>query len=212
MKKITNIIDVPLFLDGISVAIFDLDDTLYSEKEYVRSGFNAVAKQISCVDNMAEKLWCVFENGGSAIDEVLKSEGIYSEERKVECLKIYRLHTPEINLYEGVRDMLLGLKNNGIRLAMITDGRAEGQRAKIKALRLHELFDKIIITDELGGVQYRKPNEKSFVMMQKHFSVGFNEMSYVGDNLKKDFIAPQKLGMRVIFFINPDGLYTYKNG
>ena len=44
MITITNILDVEKHLDAIDTVIFDLDDTLYSEKDYVRSGFNAVAE------------------------------------------------------------------------------------------------------------------------------------------------------------------------
>ena len=41
MLTITNILEVEQHLDGIVGVIFDLDDTLYSEKQYVRSGYKA---------------------------------------------------------------------------------------------------------------------------------------------------------------------------
>ena len=44
MVIITNILEIEQHLDGITSVIFDLDDTLYSEKQYVRSGYKAVAK------------------------------------------------------------------------------------------------------------------------------------------------------------------------
>lgn len=47
--------------------------------------------------------------------------------------------------------MLERLKQN-YKLGLITDGRPEGQKAKIKALRLGKYFDEIIITDELVGL------------------------------------------------------------
>ena len=93
-------------------------------------------------------------------------------------------------------------------MGVITDGRSEGQRAKIKALGLDELVDHIIITDELGGVEYRKPNKTAFVKMQELLDVPFEEMCYIGDNIKKDFVAPNMLGMRSIWFRNMDGLYS----
>lgn len=99
---------------------------------------------------------------------------------------------------------------------MITDGRPNGQRAKIKALGIGDLFDKIIITDELGGIEYRKPSPVAFELMQKELSIDtlnpipFNKMCYVGDNIHKDFIAPVQLGMQTFFFNNPDGLYYSK--
>ena len=74
-------------------------------------------------------------------------------------------------------------------------------------LGLEKLVDRIIITDELGGPKYRKSCEKAHVMMQEYMGVAYQEMCYVGDNIKKDFIAPEKLGMRSIWFRNTDGLY-----
>ncbi len=208
MIEITNITDVMQHLDGLKAIIFDLDDTLYGEKEYVRSGYHAVAKLLPQVEDAERKLWMAFENKKSAIDEVLISEGIYTEELKKQCLETYRYHQPDIHFYAGVVDMLMELRKRGYLLGIITDGRPEGQRAKIKALDMEKYIDHIIVTDELGGIQYRKPNEKAFVLMKERIGVEYAEMCYVGDNTKKDFVAPEKLGMKSIRFRNADGLYS----
>ena len=207
MIKIQKITDVMQYLDGLKAVVFDLDDTLYGEKEYVLSGYHNVALILPQVKKADEKLYKAFENKKSAIDEVLMSENIYTEELKQKCLETYRNHKPDIHLYNGVSDMLFDLKINGYSLGLITDGRPEGQRAKIEALGIEKYFDKIIITDELGGAQYRKPCEKAFVEMKNHFGVEYSEICYVGDNIKKDFVAPQKLGMRSIHFCNTNGIY-----
>ncbi len=44
MIQINKITEVQNYLDGLEAVIFDLDDTLYGEKEYVRSGYREVAK------------------------------------------------------------------------------------------------------------------------------------------------------------------------
>lgn len=62
--------------------------------------------------------------------------------------------------------MIQKLKNKGIKVGIITDGRPGGQRKKLKALGLDEMIDDIIVTDELGGIQFRKPNDISFRIMQ----------------------------------------------
>lgn len=56
------------------------------------------------------------------------------------------------------------------------------------------------MTDELDGVEYRKPNEKASELIKERFGVEFSEMCYVGDNISKDFIAP-------LWFRNTEGLY-----
>ncbi len=209
MVEIHKITDVMLHLDGIKAVVFDLDDTLYSEKEYVRSGYRAVAAMLPQVEGADAKLWKAFENRKSAIDELLADEGIFTEDLKRKCLEVYRYHQPDIHLYEGVVKMLTDLRKQGFAIGVITDGRPEGQRAKIKALDLESYVDHIIVTDELGGIEYRKPNEKAFVQMKVRFGVEYVEMCYAGDNTRKDFIAPEILGMKSIWFINKDGLYSH---
>lgn len=191
----------------VQAVVFDLDDTLYSEKDYVRSGYQQVAAAIPQVENAEEKLWDAFRNGKPAIDYVLQQENIISGKIKQECLHAYRHQEPVIHLYEGVRELLVHLRQSGVKIGIITDGRPEGQRAKIWALGLEELADSILITDELGGAQFRKPNDISFRIMQMRLDVPFEAMVYVGDNASKDFQAPQMLGMQWVHFRNADGLY-----
>lgn len=210
MIELTSITEIKKYLQGLKAVIFDLDDTLYSEKEYVRSGYHAIANTITQVEQMEEKLWKAFEQKKSAIDEVLVSEGIYTEELKQKCLSVYRFHQPNIHLYKGVKEILCQLRVDGYKLGVITDGRAEGQRAKIRALGLEELVDHIIVTDELGGVEYRKPNKTAFEKMQKLLDVPFAEMCYIGDNIKKDFVAPDILGMKTFLINNYNGIYTIR--
>lgn len=208
MIEIQKVKDVMQHLDGLKAVIFDLDDTLYSEKEYVKSGYAAVAKVLPYVKDAEAKLWKAFEEKKFAIDDVLRSENIYSEELKQKCLEVYRFHQPSIHLYDEAMEILTQLRKKGFQIGIITDGRPEGQRAKIQALNLLQFVDHIIVTDELGGIEFRKPNEKAFVLMKERLNIEYAEMCYIGDNICKDFIAPQKLGIRSIWFCNKDGIYN----
>lgn len=185
--------------------VFDLDDTLYAEREYVFSGFTAVANYLGNTE-YADKLRNYFEAGKLPLDELLSE--IKRQDKKAECLTIYREHSPKISLFQGIPDLLKALRVANIRIGIITDGRAIGQRAKINALGLPALVDDIIITDELGGVKFRKPNSISFRIMQTKWQIPFEEMIYIGDNPEKDFNAPRQLGMHTMFFNNKDGLYN----
>lgn len=209
--------NVSLEITGV---IFDLDDTLYSEKQYVKSGYRAVAqflekfmegKKEACADahytaqKAQEKLWAYFLDGKNAIDELLNELGLL--QKKAECLDVYRNHMPDISLYEGAADLIKKLKARGIKTGIITDGRVNGQKNKIEALGLGRLVDDIIITDELGGEQFRKPNDIAFRIMQCRWRLPFAEIAYIGDNMAKDFQAPRQLGMISIYFRNMEGLY-----
>ena len=189
----------------IKGVIFDLDDTLYSEKDYVRSGYKAVSSYLG--GGYEEKLWRFFEKGKPAIDELLKELG--KEDKKDEVLEVYRSHMPNIHLYKGVQELVKKLMSKGTRVGIITDGRPEGQRNKIKALGLH--VDDIVITDELGGIQFRKPCDIAFRILQTRWRLNPSEIVYVGDNPQKDFQAPRQLGMKSIWFNNSDGLYQISN-
>lgn len=196
----------------VGAVIFDLDDTLYAEKEYVRSGYRQVAKLLPQIRNAEEKLWSAFEQGEPAIDTVLQDARLWNEDLKAKCLEAYRQQEPEIHLYDGVKQMLAQLRKCGVKLGIITDGRPEGQRKKLAALGLYGLVDHVVITDELGGSAFRKPCDIAFRIMQTHFNVPYESMVYVGDNPAKDFHAPKALGMRWIYFENRDGLYSHGTG
>ena len=196
---------------NVKAVIFDLDDTLYSEKDYVRSGFHAVAEMFPQIPNFYEKLWIAFTKGENAFDVVLKDAGIFTEELLEKCLYKYRSHKPNIKLYEGSIKLLEQIHALGIKIGIITDGRPDGQRNKIEVLGLDKIVDSIIITDELGSPSFRKPNDISFRIMQRRFSIPFRNMLYIGDNPLKDFIAPRQLGMQAIYFENKDGIYSQKS-
>lgn len=198
--------EITQLIEGV---IFDLDDTLYSEKQYIRSGYTKVAEYLGRSE-ATEKLWGYFESGKPAIDCYL--EDIGENDKKEGCLTIYRNQMPDIQLYEGVRKMLYNLREKGIKIGIITDGRPEGQKNKLSALDLDSLVDDIIITDELGGVQFRKPNDISFRIMQNRWRIPFENMIYVADNPLKDFQAPHQLGMQTLYFKNMDGLYSVDVG
>ena len=164
------------------------------------------------IENAEEKLWSAFEQGKPAIDAVLQEAGLWDEELKARCLEVYRQQEPDIHLYNGVKQMLTRLRECGVKTGIITDGRPDGQRKKLEALGLYDLVDSILITDELGGIQFRKPCDIPFRIMQTRFNVPYESMVYVGDNPAKDFHAPRTLGMQWIYFENQDGLYSCATG
>ena len=186
----------------IKGVIFDLDDTLYSEKEYVKSGYKAVSDYLG--GGYEAKLWSFFQAGKPAIDELLKELGRQNE--KAEALEAYRSHKPDIHPYPGVIEMIEELKSKCIKVGIITDGRPEGQRNKLEALGLD--VDDVIITDELGGIQFRKPCDIAFRILMTRWRLNPADIIYVGDNSAKDFQASQQLGMRSLWFRNTEGIYS----
>ena len=68
-------------------------------------------------------------------------------------------------------------------------------------------MDDVIVTDELGGIAFRKPCDIAFRIMQCKWGIPFEQLVYVGDNAAKDFLAPRCLGMYTVWFKNADGVH-----
>ena len=198
----------------IKAVVFDLDDTLISEKEYVLSGFKVVSKEIAKqykLDNkeVLKKMNELFnESSKNVFNRVLDFYNIqYWNNEILYLINIYRNHEPDINFFDDVIPTIKELKKNGIKIGMITDGYKETQLRKIEALKCRELFDEIIITDELGR-EFWKPNEKSYLIMAERLGIKLNEMVYVGDNEEKDFIGANKLGIYTSCIKRKNGIYN----
>ena len=174
------------------VVCFDLDDTLYKEIDFVESGFRLIVESEKRPD-LLPKMMGWRERGEDVFFNLNKAIG--KETSKSEYLKIYRFHIPKITLSEGVEETLNQLKGREVILGLITDGRSETQRNKIKALGLDRWFDNdnVIISEEFGS---EKTDERNFRYYLNKYPGA--EYTYVGDNPKKDFIAPNQLGWGTI--------------
>lgn len=191
-------------MDLIRGAVFDLDDTLYFESMYVRSGFGFVAHTIGDERDTSEAILCFllhnFESGirGNSFDRMLLQFPSIAARRSLEdIVQLYRTHAPAIQFMDGVEELLAELTGNGIRLAMITDGPAASQAKKILALGAGKYFDLVFMTDELG-LEFRKPHPRAFEQVMARWCFKPEELVYIGDNPKKDFAAPRALGWRTM--------------
>ncbi len=177
----------------IKAVVFDLDDTLFPEIEYVKSGFRAISNYYND-KNLYDKLYGLF-NADKL--NVYQRAGFTKEECN-KCIEIYRSHMPKLSLDNEVAGVLLELRNRGYLLGIITDGRPEGQWNKIRALGLDRIMNCIIITDEIFGIDFRKPSPKAFELIKEKLNVEFDEMVYVGDNPAKDFYVGSIYPIRTV--------------
>ncbi|MGH7031711.1 MAG: HAD family hydrolase [Stellaceae bacterium] len=106
------------------------------------------------------------------------------------------LHEAELRLFPGAHETLRRLKEQGVRLALITNGAAEPQRAKVIRFALAERFDHIQIEGEHG---FGKPEERAYTHAMTALGVGPGETWMVGDNLEWEIAAPQRLGIYAIW-------------
>lgn len=189
--------------------IFDLDDLLYKEFDFVRSGFWAIAKLVT--KDQPKKLFRLMmaqyflgnEVLNWLINDYLEGE---SEFTLNSLLAFYRNHRPDITLGANVQEILSRLKENGNPMGVITDGRSVTQRNKIEALNLKTWMDVFSISEELG---YEKPSKEPYLFFMEKFDV--SNFVYIADNYNKDFIAPNQLGWRTIALVdNGLNIHTMK--
>lgn len=170
--------------------VLDLDDTLYSEIDFLYSGYKYIALKLDAKHGNAlfNKMINLYHNSENAFRYIAEK---YQIELSV-LLEWYRYHIPEINLFPYVKETLNRLSEN-YKFAIITDGRSITQRNKLKALKIEHFFDAIIISEEIGS---EKPSLRNFMLVQE--ALKCENYIYVGDNLKKDFVSPNKLGWKTI--------------
>lgn len=162
------------------VVAFDLDDTLYHEMEYVRSAYRAIARKYGA------HLLPLMTKASTPAD-AFASTGV---DIKL-LLDIYRNHYPDIQLPMASLYTLSLLRNRGVTLALITDGREGTQSRKITALGLDKMIDEdlIYISEKFG--------EKKLTggAMRKIMNKCPDDIYvYVGDNPEKDFVRGNELG------------------
>ncbi len=184
--------------------IFDLDDTLYRERDFLMGGFKKVAcyvarhyqKPVASVYRCLLKIYSVYgrDNTFGRLLECFQLGGLCEVASLVD---MYRAHAPKICLFEDAKYILDRLGKMKSSLGMITDGLDVVQKSKVTALGIEPYFSKIIYTHELGVACY-KPNPVSYRLMAADLKCDYKDMVYVGDNPHKDFVSAKKLGMRTV--------------
>ena len=202
-------------INELKAVIFDLDDTLYPEKEFVVGGFQAVTKYLAKRYKLKQsKIFDIlksdFEKGIRRKNFNLLFEKLNLPEKELkEIITVYRNHKPKIKLYPDAKKILKYLsKNKKIKFGVISDGPIKMQRNKITALGIKNYF-KVVTLSDRWGTKYRKPHKKSFKITIKKLKVKPREVIYVADNLQKDFIGAKKLGILTIRIKRKKGIYSH---
>ena len=173
--------------------VFDLDDTLYPEYSFLISGYRQIALFLEryVSENIFDRMLSIYQTGGNVFQWISEKYAYLNpEEISIQhLLTIYRLHMPDITMYEDAKRFLELIRQNGLSAGLITDGRSKTQRNKLYALGLSDYFDEVVISEEFGT---EKPDERNYAHFEKKYPD--RVFYYFGDNIKKDFISPIKRG------------------
>lgn len=196
-------------LTMIKLVVFDLDDTLYLEIDYVYSGFSAVANYLHSMTNIESDDILNF------MKEAFRQDSSFVFDRTLRHFKLqhldvqnliahYRHHQPKISIQTTTFQLLSELRQK-VKLAIVSDGYLIVQKNKIASLDLSTLFDSIVLTDQWGQ-DFWKPHRKAFDYLMESFNLKSEEILYVGDNPSKDFIFGKTVGIYTVQLLS-NGVY-----
>lgn len=198
---------------------FDLDNTLwdfdYNSKivlgyifdkfELQKKGVPSKKKFIHCYKKINGELWFQYREG------ILTKE-ILRFQRFLKTLKIfnindqllskqigsfYVLNSPcQTKLMEGAKDVLFNLSLH-YNLHIITNGFKEVQYIKLKKSGIHNFFDKIIVSEDVGVL---KPNKKIFKYALDICCAKIDNCLMIGDDIISDIQGARSFGIDQVFF------------
>lgn len=190
-----------------SIVIFDLDDTLYKEIDFLKSAYHEIAFIVAergGVGDIYEQMLSLYIEKQDVFQYV--EEKTKGQINKEELLRLYRCHVPNICLNGDTKKCLNMLHDSGILLGIITDGRSLTQRNKIRALGLEQwiLDENILISEEFG---FEKPSQENFLYFERKYPN--MRYFYVGNSPIKDFKGANELGWTTICLLNSgDEIHT----
>ena len=152
----------------LKAVAFDLDDTIYSHKEFEYSAFSKISEIVKKhygFDNdlFYQNLVTLFKNGEKikTFDKaILKTIGHIPENWEnfviEKILSVYRNHKPKLKPFKDILNLIYFFRKNNIKTSLITNGNSQIQNNKIDCLGIRNLFDYIYISDEFNPPA-RKP-------------------------------------------------------
>lgn len=146
-----------------------------------------------------------FEQGlrGSIFDAVLAELNIPRDPTLIdELVRAYRSHEPQLTLFLDA-DRVLKILAPRYGLGILTDGPADVQRRKVKALDLQHRVESIVYSDDFGREQW-KPSPIPYLELLRRLHVEPSHAVYVGDNPKKDFVGARRLGLQTVRVRRPN--------
>ena len=191
------------------VLVFDLDDTLYPERQFAVSGFEAAGRWAAAelgVEDLAADMTRLLDAGhlgelfGVALAKRLPD---HEPEHLAGLVEAYRNHEPQLTLFDDAAWALAHFADRA-GLGLITDGTHHVQAKKVSALGIAGRFQEIVYTHALGGRSFAKPHPRSYELVEQALGTGAERLVYVGDNPAKDFVVPNARGWTSVMVKRPD--------
>jgi putative hydrolase of the HAD superfamily len=195
------------------MVVFDLDDTLYQERDFAFSGYRRLEGFVAArygIQGFGDACRRLFEAGERRhiFDRACAGLGLAAGPELIAALVAeYRFHPPRISLCPDAARYLsrAAARPGGLPMGLITDGPETMQRNKIAALGIEALIRHIRPTGAWGA-GYGKPHPRAFEEMEGKAPPGAR-LAYVADNPAKDFITPKARGWATVQILRPGAVH-----
>lgn len=197
--------------------VFDMDDTMYDLMEPFQKAHDRIFADRVEVD--CERLFMLSRINSDIILEWEKSGKIRKEDTFFQRMRMtyqdvgidlsreegdcfeeeYRYYQTEIKMWEFMKAILNFCKEEGIQMAVLTNGRSTGQRKKAEYLNLMQWFDddRIFVSEEIG---FQKPDVRAFKTIEADLHFRPEDTWYVGDTYESDIVGASRAGWHTIWF------------
>jgi putative hydrolase of the HAD superfamily len=183
--------------------IFDFDDTLGNREDYAYKLYTEIISKYCTNELLRESIvqHCMIwdQNGNESkkyVQDMLRS--VYTINLNVNLDTYWDDHLWEhTTLFKDAKETLMALKSRGYSLAIITNGKREGQMRKLEISGISRLVDVIVISEDCG---YEKPDPQIFQNAADKLHLACNECIYIGDTFAKDIRGSLEAGMEAIWF------------
>ena len=188
--------------------VFDLDDTLYLERDFAFSAYahlDELVQRETGVEGFGPRCRALFEAGErrTIFDLARDALGLSEADIAIQTLiDAYRSHPPDVSLCP---DAVAFLQRTPQPFGLITDGPAHMQRNKIAALDLPRWIEHLRPTGAWGE-GYGKPHPRAFIEMEQIAGPAAH-MIYIADNPAKDFITPKARGWTTVQITRAGGVH-----
>lgn len=176
------------------LALFDLDDTLWSRKAAMESWAASLATLVTLGEDPGPLV--LSADAGGETDRVEFLDRIHFELRiplpRREFGHWYDATYPKhFHPFRGVKDGLIRLHANAWHLGVVTNGNGTRQLAKLRATELDSFFGVVIASDEAG---VRKPDPVIFLLAADQLGCPI-EGWMIGDSPLEDMVGARRAGL-----------------
>ena len=160
------------------VVLFDLDGTVVDSGAIILASMRHATKEVLGIQPPDEELMAAV--GGPGLEAQMRA---LAPDRVDELVSVYRAHNEpihdELACCDGMDDVLVQLKEEGRRLAIVTAKRRATVDLAFATVPIGHLFEAVVGGDE---TERHKPHPEPLVLAAERMRVDSRDCAYVGDS------------------------------